>query len=65
MNRIKNPKLAFVTLVYWVLLTYMIAALSWWYIALEKQNTAITNIRVNELIKDDPKYYQKILACKG
>lgn len=64
MNRIKNPKLAFVTLVYWVLLTYMIAALSWWYIALEKQNTAITNIRVNELIKDDPKYYQKILAIE-
>ena len=64
MNRIKNPKLAFVTLVYWVLLTYMIAALAWWYIALEKQNTAITNIRVNELIKDDPKYYQKILAIE-
>ena len=64
MNRIKNPKLAFVTLVYWVLLTYMIAALAWWYIALEKQNTAITNIRVNELIKDDPKYYQKILTIE-
>jgi two-component system, OmpR family, sensor histidine kinase CiaH len=64
MSRIKNPKLALVTIVYWVLLTYMIAALTWWYIALEKQNTAITYIRLGELIKDDPNYFQKASAIE-
>jgi two-component system, OmpR family, sensor histidine kinase CiaH len=64
MSRIKNPKLALVTIVYWVLLTYMIAALGWWYIALEKQNVAITQIRLNEIIKDDPSYFQKATAVE-
>lgn len=64
MSRFPNRKLAFVTAVYWVLLTYMIAALVWWYIALENQNKAMTNIRMNELVKDDPRYYQKVMAIE-
>lgn len=60
----KPPKLAVVTFVYWFLLLYMIAALAWWFIALANQNTAITNIRMSELIKDDPNYYNKVLAIQ-
>jgi signal transduction histidine kinase len=53
----KPQKLAIVTLVYWVLLTYMVAALLWWFIALEKLNRNITQIRLSELHKDDPAYF--------
>jgi two-component system sensor histidine kinase CiaH len=53
----KPQKLVLVSWVYWVLLTYMLTALLWWFIALEKQNRDITNIRLNELKKDDPSFF--------
>jgi K+-sensing histidine kinase KdpD len=37
----------------------MIAALAWWFIALEKQNNLMTAIRIAELVKDDPQYLSK------
>lgn len=52
-----QSKLFIVSLVYWILLTYMVAALFWWFIALENQNLEITNIRLNELKHDDPAYF--------
>lgn len=55
-KKVIPQKLVVVSLVYWVLLTYMVAALVWWFIALENQNRDITYIRLNELIKDDPLY---------
>jgi len=60
MNSLKPPKLAVVTFVYWFLLLYMIAALAWWFIALEKQNSVMTAIRISELLKDDPLYISKL-----
>lgn len=60
MSPVKPPKLALVTAVYWVLLCYMIAALGWWYIALEKQNMVISNIRLSELKKDAPDYFNNV-----
>ncbi|MEO7530656.1 MAG: HAMP domain-containing sensor histidine kinase [Sediminibacterium sp.] len=60
----KPSKLVVVSLVYWVLLTYMVAALLWWFIALEKQNHDITAIRLTELKKDDPAYYTNSLAIE-
>lgn len=56
---IGSRKLKFVTVLYWVLLFYMIAALAWWYIALERQNKDISYIRLSELTKDDPRYMEK------
>lgn len=53
----KPSKLVMVSLVYWVLLIYMVSALFWWFIALEKQNRDITAIRLAELKKDDPAYF--------
>lgn len=64
MRTLKPPKLAVVTFVYWFLLLYMIAALAWWFIALEKQNSIMTSIRISELLKDDPDYLKKFDAIQ-
>jgi two-component system, OmpR family, sensor histidine kinase CiaH len=64
MNSLKPPKLAVVTFVYWFLLLYMIAALAWWFIALEKQNSVMTAIRISELLKDDPLYIAKLTSIQ-
>ncbi len=53
-----------VTIVYWVLLVYMIAALLYWFTALEKQNAAIFDIKLSELKKDAPDYYNQVLAIE-
>jgi two-component system, OmpR family, sensor histidine kinase CiaH len=37
------------TLVYWVLLIYILAALVWWFISLEKQSRAITDLQYKNL----------------
>ncbi|GAC1440673.1 MAG: HAMP domain-containing sensor histidine kinase [Sediminibacterium sp.] len=59
MSSLKSKRLTIVSIVYWVLLVYMVAALFWWFIALEKQNQDITIIRLNELKHDDPAYFAK------
>jgi signal transduction histidine kinase len=38
-----------VTVVYWMLLLYIIAALVWWFISLEKQNGQMKDFRVKQL----------------
>ncbi len=57
----KSParNLAVITLVYWLVLLYSIAALVWWLVALERQNTQITEIRLAGLTESDPQYVQK------
>lgn len=44
-----KKKLRRATIVYWVLLFYIVAALVWWFISLEKQNDAMTKLQVNQL----------------
>jgi signal transduction histidine kinase len=39
------------TIVFWVLLLYIIAALVWWLISLEQQNAVIHNLRESEVVK--------------
>lgn len=51
-----KTRLAFATTVYWVLLVYIIAALVFWFIELEKQNRQMTSYRISELVKDQPDY---------
>src|SRR5476649_1974291 len=57
----QRKRQAVVTVVYWVLLVYMIAALVYWYTALEKQNQVISAIRMSQLKHDDPDYYNRFL----
>lgn len=64
MSFFRSKKLAIVTIVYWFLLLYMIAALSWWFIALEKQNKEVSTIRLQELKKDDPAYFVKAVQIE-
>lgn len=59
-RRLRKQRLAFITLVYWFLLIYIIAALVWWFISLEQQNDLMYTYRISELNKDDPSYTQKL-----
>ena len=58
MSPLLKSKLTIVTAVYWILLSYMVAALLWWFIALDKQNKMISNIMLSELKREDPNYYR-------
>ena len=64
MSWFKKQRLGIVTTVYWLLLAYMVASLGWWFIALQNQNRNITNIRLNELKKDLPDYYERALEIE-
>lgn len=44
-----NRKLTAVKVVYWALLTYMIAALVWWFIALVKQNDTLVAVQLEQI----------------
>jgi len=55
----KRKRLEFITIVYWFLLLYIIAALVWWFIALEKQNVALFDSKVHELDTNSISYQQQ------
>jgi len=61
----QKKKFALLSMVYWFLLSYMLAALLWWFIALEKQNRLIANIRLSELKKDDISYTLKVAVVES
>lgn len=44
-----KKKLFVVSIVYWFLLAYIIAALVWWFISLEKQNQIMTDLKIDQL----------------
>ena len=56
----KINKLQFVRTIYWVFLTYMIAAFIWWSISLENQNKEIALVKVQSIKRDDPSFFQKV-----
>jgi K+-sensing histidine kinase KdpD len=56
MTFFKKHQLAALTITYWILLCYMLAALLWWFIALNKQNSIMANYKINELKKDATSY---------
>jgi two-component system, OmpR family, sensor histidine kinase CiaH len=65
----KNPvsfsKLIWVRIIYWLFLTYMVAAFIWWYVALVKQNELLTATKIETLVatgKADPKHIEAIEA---
>lgn len=61
----QKRKLATLTVVYWFLLSYMVAALFWWFIALEKQNQLITAIKISELRKEDASYADQLALIEN
>ena len=58
-------KLKFVNFIYWVFLTYMIAAFIWWYVSLEKQNSEIATVKFQSIRTDDPALYEKVKAIEA
>ncbi len=44
----RNKRIRKIFILYWVLLTYILVALIWWFIALTKQNHAIALIKMSE-----------------
>lgn len=52
----KEKSLGIATAVYWFLLLYIIAALVWWFIALQKQNHQMTFYKLMQLKHDEPAY---------
>jgi two-component system, OmpR family, sensor histidine kinase CiaH len=52
----KTKKLRLIFLLYWFLLLYILAALIWWFIALNKQNHQMAVFEISQLIKDSPGY---------
>jgi signal transduction histidine kinase len=60
MKLVKINKLKFVSFIYWVFLTYMVAAFIWWYVSLEKQNNEIASIKFQSIQLSDPSLKQKV-----
>lgn len=60
---LKIKRLRTIYILYWILLTYIIAALIWWFIALSTQNQMMTDYKLSELNpakRDDQKEISKI-----
>ena len=61
----KRKRLLNITLLYWLLLLYIVAALVFWYLELEEQNLQMISHRISELVHDDPSYPEKLQALQS
>ena len=59
MKALQKHKLAFVSITYWFLLLYIIAALLWWFIALNNQNVVMTKMSLAEINISDVDFSEK------
>ena len=60
MSFYKTKRIRLIFAVYWFLLVYIIAALVWWFIALNNQNHQMAVHKMSEINKDDSGYIDKI-----
>lgn len=65
MKWLNYNKLKFVNFIYWIFLTYMVAAFIWWYVSLEKQNNEIAKVKFQSIRLDDPALYQKVKSIEA
>ena len=49
MPRSVGKRFIFITIIYWLLLLYIVAALVWWFVSLENQNQNLTDLRFSDL----------------
>jgi signal transduction histidine kinase len=56
----KKRRLAFITVVYWFLLLFIMAAWVWWFISLQNQNNQMRMYKLLQLNKDDVAYDQSL-----
>jgi len=45
---------------FWILFIYILAALIWWFISLERQSSEMSDLKLQQLKKDDPQYILKL-----
>lgn len=64
MSLFSKHRLTIATTVYWVLLAYIIALLTWWFIALQTQNHKMASYKVQELKMDEPQYETRLNAIQ-
>lgn len=57
-----KKRLVLASIVYWFLLAYIVVALVFWFIELEKQNRRMATYKTGELKKDDPAFQDKYAA---
>ena len=60
-QRFRKHRLAFITLVYWFLLIYIVAALVWWFIALEDQNRQMSVYKLEQLNRSDTAFQRNLI----
>lgn len=60
----RKIRLRTLTFLYWFLLVYILAALSFWYIELEGQNRQMFQYRKQELKLDDPRFESRLAAIE-
>ena len=61
----KTPRIRLIIIVYWFLLTYIVAALVWWFIALQKQNEKMATLLLNEVSYSSKVAPSKILQIQN
>jgi two-component system sensor histidine kinase CiaH len=59
MDVFTKKRLAVASIAYWLLLVYIVVALVWWFIALQRQNHQMANYKISELKMDDPSFQAK------
>ena len=57
---LQNKKIALVIAIYWLLLLYILAALFWWFIALNRQNAKMTELKYSTIQKNSKEYNKEI-----
>ncbi len=66
MAQISEKKLRLATYTYWLLLSYIVAALVWWFISLEAQNIQMADLKKKQLLltikkdSDSTLYYKRL-----
>ncbi|MCW3089040.1 MAG: Two-component sensor histidine kinase [Ferruginibacter sp.] len=56
----KSKRIRFIFIVYWFLLSYIIAALVWWFIALNQQNRQMATFERSQLNPSDKNYTSRL-----
>ncbi|MEO6546950.1 MAG: HAMP domain-containing sensor histidine kinase [Ferruginibacter sp.] len=56
----KSKRIRYIFLVYWLLLLYIIAALVWWFIALNRQNHQMATYEISQLKIEDIRYKDQL-----
>ena len=61
----KTKKLRYIFIIYWFLLAYILAALVWWFIALNRQNRQMMQYEMEQLQQTDNNYQAAVAKIKS